>query len=92
MKQKMNLEPGKKYPGYGRVNEYGEFDFTPKQTGSRPDAVKTIKEMDGVKVCTTKNLVLVTIKVDKSLDENQKVRDFMSKVNDTLTILNEYEL
>ena len=40
----MNLEPGVKYRGTGWVNEYGEFQFTPEQKGSKPSNLKIVHQ------------------------------------------------
>lgn len=65
MKKKRTMEPGVKYRGYALLNEYGEIEFIPEDTGSRKGVVKMVCQTDQYKVSTTKNRVLVYLSINK---------------------------
>lgn len=58
MKQTLNFEIGKKVRGYGFLNEFGEFEFTPEETGSRQGRIKIVKTDGPLTVSTTKNNII----------------------------------
>lgn len=89
-RQKIEMQPGKKYRGYALLNEYGEFDFTPEQTGSRAGALKVVKEVDGCKVSTTKNTIQILISLPK-LKGMELVKRYCEKMNQALEILQNYD-
>lgn len=64
--KKMNFEVGKKYRGYGFINEYGEFEFTPEQTGAKKGQVTQLRCTDDYSLSYTKKYVLVHLRLEKS--------------------------
>lgn len=92
MKKRVDLKPGVKYKGYGFVNEFGEFEFTPEQTGSRKGQKRFIKTGERFTVCETSQLVIVHISVPKVEPKLRLMKDYMEVVNETLTILKDYEI
>lgn len=89
MKKRLDLEVGRKYRGYGLINEYGEFEFTPEETGSRKGIMKTVKEAEGYSIKTTEKLVIVHFsleKKDKSMVMIKMLMDIFNKlINDFRT-------
>ena len=89
MKKRLDLEVGRKYRGYGLINEYGEFEFTPEETGSRKGVMKTVKESEGYSIKTTEKLVIVHFsleKKDKSMVMIKMLMDIFNKlINDFRT-------
>lgn len=92
MRQKLDLQAGVKYKGYGFINEYGEFEFTPEQTGSRKGQKKFIKTGDGFSLCETRDLLIAHIAVRKVSPKLKLIKDYMSVINQTLNILRDYEI
>lgn len=90
-KQKLNMEPGQKYKGYGLLNEFGEFEFIPEETGSRAGSIKLVKQGDGYQLSTTKNYVVIHIKIGRGSSVMDRMREYMSIVNQVLSDLREYE-
>lgn len=76
--KKITLQPGKRYKGYAVLNEYGEINFTPAQTGSKPDLKKIVKEADDYTIYETKNYILATIKMPRTLKFMQRVSTLMA--------------
>lgn len=91
-KKKMDLQAGVKYRGYGILNEYGEFEFIPEQTGINKGKKKIIKTGDGFTVSATKNMVIVHITVQKPQSRIRLLDNFLQRVNETLLILRDYEI
>ena len=56
---------GKQYKGYAWRNEYGEFFFRPSAVGSRAGQTKRVCEEDNYILSTTKELVLIHIRLPK---------------------------
>lgn len=90
-KFKKNMEPGKRYRGYGFINEYNEFCFEPENTGSRAGLVKQITVRDGVSLSHTRDNLLIHIKVQKSHDVVTLLRNVMSKFNIIGKLIQEYD-
>lgn len=64
--QKQDMVVGKEYKGYAWRNDYGEFFFRPAAVGSRAGRIRKICEDDDCGVATTKDNVLIRIKLEKS--------------------------
>lgn len=90
--KKGQLEVGKRYRGYGSLNEYGEFSFEPENTGSRAGVMKQIAVRDGVNLSHTKDNIIVHMKIRKSKTQREYLRDIMQKVDVLLGLLKEYEI
>ena len=91
-KTKEQMIPGKRYRGYGFINEYKEFCFEPEQTGAHEGREKSVCVRDGVRVSATKNLVIVKFNLEK---EDDKVNYFkkLTKIYNTISnIMQEYEI
>lgn len=91
-KKKLDLQPGVRYKGYGFVNEYGEFEFCPEQTGSRKGQKKCIKTGSNYSVYSTRELVIVHITQSKKPEKLKMMNEYLNTVNETLRILRDYEI
>lgn len=85
------MQVGKKYRGYGILNEYGEFDFLPEETGSRSGKIKTIKETSSYVLSTTNKKVLIHIRLER-VGGIKLVQKFLKTVNELITELRNYEI
>lgn len=90
MKKKRDLPVGQKIKGYGLLNEYGEFDFIPEQTGSRQGQVKVVKETANYSISYSKNRVNVNIHM-KRQNGLELMKSYMKIVNEVLFELRSYE-
>lgn len=88
--KKVNLEPGVKYKGYAMLNEYGEIQFTPEQTGVNKGKFKIVKETDSYTIATTTKFVIMRERIEKK-NGLPLIQDFMKTVNAILTDLRQYE-
>lgn len=91
MKQKVSLEVGQRYRGWGWINEFGEFEFSPEEKGARLGQVKAVKQGDNFKVSESKKYVLVHMKVEKSGTTVERLQYFLSIVKDIIDILKTYD-
>lgn len=64
--KKQDMVVGKQYKGYAWRNEYGEFFFRPTAVGSRAGQQKRICEDEDFILSSTKELVLVHIRIPKT--------------------------
>lgn len=89
MKEK-KMQVGVKYKGYGMLNAFGEFEFTPEATGSRVGQIKVVKETGSYKLSTSKNFVLIHFKLERacSLD---LIKELMIIVNNLIQDFKKYE-
>ena len=89
MKEK-KMEVGVKYKGYGMLNAFGEFEFTPEATGSRVGQIKAVKETGSYKLSTSKNFVLIHLKLERasSLD---LIKELMNIVNNLIQDFKKYD-
>lgn len=65
MKKKISITPGAKVRGWGMMNDYGEFEFIPEETGKNVGRQKVLFEQAGVSVKETKEHILVSLKSKK---------------------------
>lgn len=91
MKLKKDFPVGQKVKGYGLLNEYGEFEFVPEQTGSRKGQTKVIKSGEDYTLSSTKNSVIVhiNIKKDRSLAMIKRLTIILSQL---ITDLRDYAI
>ena len=86
------MEPGKRYRGYGYLNEYKEFVFEPENTGAREGMIKSICTRDGVSLSHTKENLIIHLKVKKTADRIKMMQAVLSKLNIITKLLQEYEI
>lgn len=84
--------PGKRYKGYGFLNEFKQFCFEPEATGSQAGREKLIVAKDDISVSKTKHFILIKIKCPISLNEAGRVRHLMEKFNLVYKTLRDYEI
>lgn len=91
-KKKEEMIPGKKYLGYGYINEFKEFYFEPQQTGSRAGVIKEICVTDGVHVKETKKLIMVQFNIEKDTTKQSYFIRLTSVVKIITKILRDYDI
>lgn len=92
MKKRSEMVPGKRYRGYGYINEFREFMFEPEDTGSREGVIRRICSKDGVSVSETRNNILVHFKVQKRQTRPELVIELTRMFNCLLNIMRDYEI
>lgn len=91
MKTKKKLEVGQWYPGRAMLNEFGELNFVPEETGSRAGVIKAVCQGDGYKVSSTEKFILVHLKFDRGNTILERTRSLMDIFNKLITVFKEYE-
>ena len=92
MKTVKEMKPGVKYPGYGFINDYNEFQFTPSEVGSRAGQKKLVKEGTDYSVYTTKRKVLIHFNIDRRLSKLERISQMFRLVDNIVKIFKEYEI
>ena len=82
--QKQDMVVGKEYRGYAWRNEYGEFFFRPSAVGSRAGRIKKICEGDDYGLASTKDCILIRVKLAKQKQGAMAYISALSKVVDKL--------
>lgn len=90
--KKEQMQPGKRYKGYGFINEFKEFQFIPEDTGSRAGREKCILEREGLRITETKNLIIVKFNLEKQSDKTGYIREFSRLFNEFTNFVNKYEV
>ncbi|MBQ5712871.1 MAG: hypothetical protein IIV77_00035 [Bacteroidaceae bacterium] len=91
-KTRETMIPGKRYRGYGFVNEFKEFCFEPENTGSREGVIKAICTRDGIGVSETREHLLIRIKMRKCPNLLERIKELSKVYNQLLKIFREYEI
>lgn len=91
-KQRLEMTPGVKYRGYGMMNSFGEFEFTPEQTGIRKGKRRFIKQGDNFSVSETVNNVLVHMAFEKQKSKMELMKEYLKVTNSVLEVLRDYEI
>ena len=83
--------PGKRYRGYGFINDYKEFCFEPERTGSHAGQIKEVVVRDGIRVSESKKLVIVKLNIDRQPDKLAYLKVLARMYNVLSNIFQEYE-
>lgn len=86
------MQPGVKYPGYGFINEFGEFQFTPAEVGSRKEQKKLVKETNDSSVYKTNKYIILHCRVDRKLSIVDRIKKIVELMNDFIVIFRSYEI
>ena len=86
------MEPGVKYPGYGFLNEYNEFQFVPSEVGSRKEQKKLVKETDNTSVYKTAKYIIFHCKVKRELALIDRIKKVVEIMNEFIIVLRNYEI
>lgn len=92
MKSMKELKPGVKYPGYGFINDYGEFQFQPSEVGSRQGQRKLLKGDADFTVYTTNNLLILHCSIERKLPRMGRIQKMMQIIDKFLNILKDYDI
>lgn len=92
MKVKETMEPGKRYRGYGFINEFKEFCFEPEQTGAHEGREKSVCVRDGVRISETKNLIIVKFNIEKESEKSKYFAILTRLYNVICKIFQEYDI
>lgn len=87
----MKMEVGQKYKGYALLNEFGEFEFTPEDTGSRAGVIKKVTTGNGFEVCSTSKYILFRVKIRRAGNVFSRLQELMLRVDDLLNVVRKYE-
>ena len=91
--QKTDMVVGKEYKGYAWRNEYGEFFFRPAAEGSRAGRIKKICAEEDFTLSTTKENVVIHIRLSKSSQGALAYVSALGKIVDKLIkVFYKYEI
>ena len=82
---------GQKVRGYGIVNEYGEFEFHPEETGSRAGQIKLVTKQENYTLSHSKKLVIIHITLERG-SRLQVLEKFIKLTSSIIMTLKKYEL
>ncbi len=91
-KTKEQMIPGKRYRGYGFINEYKEFCFEPEQTGAHEGREKSVCVRNGVRVSQTQKLIIVKFNLEKQDDKSAYIKRLVQIYNTISKIIRDYEI
>lgn len=84
------IEVGVKYRGYGYLNAFGQWCFTPEDKGANAGKRSLVKEGNGYTVSSTKKKVIVHLSFDRG-DKKAMIRQCFTKLNELVEIFRTYE-
>lgn len=89
---KDEMKPGIKYRGYGMLNEWKEFYFTPENTGSRAGREKMLYGSQTLKIKKTKNLVIVCANLELQQNKLDYIKAFAEAFNEFTKFIKTHEI
>ena len=92
MKKRDEMIPGKRYRGYGFINEFKEFCFEPEDTGAHAGREKCIHSSDGLRVTETKNCVIIRVNLTKSPNKADYTFKLMNTFNRLSKFFRDYDI
>jgi len=76
--EKLEFTVGQKVEGYGILNEYGQFDFTPKQKcPNNSGGMKLVKETEDYSFYESETKYKVTFTFEKSVSKERVIKNFL---------------
>lgn len=90
--KKQDMQVGKEYKGYAWRNEYGEFFFRPAAEGSRAGRVKKVCEGPNYVVSTTRESVIIHMKLKKVQGRMLYVHALGNMLNELINVFLKYEI
>ena len=70
-KKKIKMEVGKRYKGYGTLNEYGEYTFEPCQVMDEPhERMKIVQSQGDTTIYESKNFFRISVRLSKTEAKN----------------------
>lgn len=89
---KRELPVGEKVRGYGLLNEYGEFEFIPEQTGTRKGKVKQVCQTDFFTLSETRQKVIIHVSFEKGVTKQANLLILAKIINQLLMTFKKYEI
>lgn len=89
-RKKMTLEPGKKYRGYGWLNEYGQINFQAEQKGNCPNKMSLIKENGAYSLYESSKFLKIAVKIEKGGSNIDMIKQFMDAFRGACVELRNY--
>ena len=91
-KEKMQMEVGKRYKGYGVLNEYGEYLFTPCQKLEPSEKnMKIVRTNGSATLYESKNNFRLSVNVPKNIKGYQNRVAFMTQgMKQAMKLFEEY--
>jgi len=75
-KKKIKMEVGKRYKGYGVLNEYGEYSFEPCQVVENPKNMKIVLAHGNATIYESERFYKISVKVPKGANKAEICRQF----------------
>ena len=75
-KKKIKMEVGKRYKGYGILNEYGEYTFEPCQVVENPKNMKIVHAQGNATISESERFYKISVKVAKNIGIADICRQF----------------
>lgn len=92
MLTKKELIPGVRYRGYAYVNEYGQINFDPEETGKRAGLIKMLHTSGKYTLKLTREHLLVTMKIVRDGDFVVMTKEAYEILSDLLVKARTYDL
>ena len=83
---------GVRYKGYAVLNEFGEFEFTPENTGSQQGRQKVIKSGEDFSISETRTKLLIRLVIRKNPTQMENIFAVANIFDKILRIFRNYEI
>lgn len=90
MKKKIKMEVGKRYKGYGVLNEYGEYTFEPCQVVENPKNMRIVHAQGNSTIYESERYYKIAVKVQKCMNIPSVIRTFTIDMTRALYNLRKY--
>lgn len=89
-KQKIKMEPGKKYRGTAYVNEYGEIHFDPSQPSEIENRLKLVYASELFSIYETGKFFKISLKLMKETERSLSYKKLLFTFQSALTKMSTY--
>lgn len=84
------MQPGRRYRGYGYINEYGEMKFEPAQQSDSPNLMKVVDTAFNVTLYESGTKYKVSIRMEKGGSRRDLIRLFLRQMDIASVMLAKY--
>ena len=88
--EKKDIEVGQLYKGYGVLNEYGQFEFTPCKKMPQEQRMKIVRSGEDFTLYECKHTFRLAFTFRKGKDWMQTVQSFVAATSRAAVLIKEY--
>ncbi len=88
--KKVIMQPGRRYRGYGYINEYGEMKFEPAQQSDSPNLMRVVDTAHDVTLYESGTKYKISVRLSKGGGRNGLIKQLLRQLDIASLMLAKY--